>query len=72
MNEPRTPDGFMALVGRMRDAQEAFYRKRRKADADEHHRLLTEALRLEREVDEALDEMAARLPLFDPADEEMP
>jgi hypothetical protein len=64
-----TFERFATLVDEMRAAQRSFYRLRRKATGAEHHRLLTEALRLEVKVDHAIEEIgrAARdsLPLFD-------
>jgi hypothetical protein len=60
-----TLEGLAALVGRMRTAQRRFYRNRRRASPDEHHALLRESIDLERDVDRALEEIGATLPLFD-------
>ena len=55
------------LVGLMRRAQKLYYRRRRRAEPEEYHRLLQSALDLEAEVDRVLEEHRQRrlTPLFD-------
>lgn len=62
---PWTFDRLVRLLHDLRAAQRAYDRGRRKAAPDEHHRLLTAALDLEKRADEALEAIADRRPLFD-------
>jgi hypothetical protein len=56
---------FSALVTQLRKAQRTYYRERRKATPEQGQLLLNRALWLEHQVDDALEEIASHLPLFD-------